>query len=149
MLVWPSYSHQAMARSLKYQGDWPTTPVPALAFDFWSLVDQSGGPDACWPWQGTRIRGGHGQVHVTGLVSMGAHRLALWLATGLVAHGRIGREAKVVRHLCHNPPCCNPAHLLLGSRSENRWDDHVRTLGVDLVRIRREVEAVLAQRVAA
>ena len=27
---------------------------------FWSLVDVSGGPDACWPWIGTTDRDGYG-----------------------------------------------------------------------------------------
>src|SRR3546814_9693388 len=31
-------------------------------------------------------------------------------------------EHQVVRHSCDNPCCCNPAHLLVGTQSENLRD---------------------------
>ncbi len=75
---------------------------------FWSHVDRSGGPNACWPWLGSRMGGGHGTMG-----KMGAHRLAFILTYGDVLPGF------VIMHLCHNPPCCNPAHLQVGSYSDN------------------------------
>ena len=35
-------------------------------------------------------------------------------------------EAIVVRHTCDNPPCCNPAHLILGQQKDNIQDMHER-----------------------
>ena len=45
-----------------------------------------------------------------------AHRLAFALAHGYWPTGRI------VRHRCDNPPCVNPAHLLVGTQAQNMED---------------------------
>jgi hypothetical protein len=79
---------------------------------FWEWVDKSGGPDACWPWTGQRNPDGYGKVTVTRR-SLRAHRRAYELATG------VEPGAQWVLHSCDNPPCCNPAHLLLGDHALN------------------------------
>jgi hypothetical protein len=62
-------------------------------------------------------RGGHcGRM-------IGAHRAA-WLVT----HGEIP-EGQEVCHRCDNPPCCNPAHLFLGSHAENVQDSFSKGRG--------------------
>lgn len=80
--------------------------------DFWDRADRSGGPDACWPWQGVRRPHGYGQFGRNGH----AHRHAYELAVESIPPGL------VVMHTCDNPPCINPAHLRLGTLMDN-WDD--------------------------
>lgn len=78
---------------------------PTLDERFWSKVDMSGGPTACWPYTGCcDLPGGYGQVRVGGHLEK-AHRVAFTLATGEIAPG------EMVLHSCDNPPCCNPSHL--------------------------------------
>jgi hypothetical protein len=84
-----------------------------------SKTDQSGGPDACWPWTGSLNNKGYG------IFSIGpgkprriflAHRLAYFLGTG------IDPGSMCVCHRCDNPLCQNPAHLWLGTKIQNLHD---------------------------
>jgi hypothetical protein len=98
----------------------------ALPFpeSFWAKVDQSGGPDACWPFCGARnqlehvtasgvtFKGGHGRFRVADQV-MVASRVAYELEKGPIPPG------EKVLHSCDNPPCCNPGHLTTGTQAQN------------------------------
>ena len=88
---------------------------------FWSRVDKSGGPDACWPWLGPRLPTGYGQVSFRGQVRA-THRLAWELTNGPIPEGE-GYHGMCVLHRCDNPPCCNAnAHLWLGTAADNAAD---------------------------
>lgn len=74
-----------------------------------------GPPDECWEWQGSRAESGHGRFWVDGRVER-AHRVAYRLFVGPIP----GTE--VVRHMCDNPPCINPNHLVSGTYVDNHQD---------------------------
>lgn len=96
------------------------TPAPGISRltveeRFWSKVDRSDDPDACWPWKPPRDPKGYGEFHVSperGKVR--AHAFAVELTTGQPCPP--GREGC---HRCDNPPCCNPRHVYYGTRQQN------------------------------
>ncbi len=65
----------------------------------------------CWEWQGTRQSAGYGL-----LGHRYVHRLAWALSNGTLPTGM------QICHHCDNPPCCNPAHLFLGTGADNAQD---------------------------
>jgi len=87
---------------------------------FWSKVDKRG-PDECWPWTTGLNHDGYGAFSYTGengrVIRLGAHRWILGHLRG--THLGPGEEAC---HSCDNPPCCNPAHLRVGSHQDNMTD---------------------------
>ena len=102
----------------------------SIAERFWTKVDRSGGPDACWPWMGHRTRQGYGQVKILGK-STPAHRVAWELTNGPIPLGdHFGTTCAC--HRCDNPPCCNPAHLFLGTMADNVADRDAKGRGVFL-----------------
>ena len=74
----------------------------------------------CMEWQGQRRKTGYGTVGFEGKHRR-THRIVLRAYRG---DPLPGMEA---RHSCDNPPCCNPAHLTWGTRSENLIDRTKRT----------------------
>jgi hypothetical protein len=79
---------------------------------FWAKVDHRG-PDECWPWMRGKFPGGYGSFWIGGRDHR-AHRIAY-----AIVHGSL---PLVGRHLCDNPPCCNPAHILDGTHADNSRD---------------------------
>lgn len=87
----------------------------------WAKVERRG-PDDCWNWTGGVTRPGshgYGRIFISYAArprSMVAHRLAWMLANGPVP------PDMEVCHRCDNPRCCNPAHLFLGTHTDNMRD---------------------------
>lgn len=82
----------------------------------------------CWNWQGMKNPKGYGCLRV--LVDKGdgpqykqqlAHRVSWMLHVGEIPAG-VGAHGTVVMHKCDNPACVNPAHLRLGTQSDNVKD---------------------------
>ena len=100
-----------------------TTPQDvAISKRFWpKVLTASGqGPDGtCWEWQAHKLPFGYGSFRMRGRIWK-AHRAAFILTIGPIPDGL------VVRHTCDNPPCCNPAHLLLGTHQDNSDDQVAR-----------------------
>jgi hypothetical protein len=84
---------------------------------FWDMMDRTAGPEACWPWLGYITAGtGYGSVQVERR-PRGAHRVAWQLH-----NGRTLTSSELVCHSCDNRPCCNPAHLWVGTSQDNIRD---------------------------
>lgn len=86
---------------------------------FWRHVDL-GNVSACWPWNGARYKAGYGRIR-RGKVQRAAHREAFAIAFGQDVPANLA-----VCHRCDNPPCCNPAHLFVGTIADNNHDRHAK-----------------------
>ncbi len=91
---------------------------PARAF--WPKVNKDGpipphqpqlGP--CWIWTGRKTSQGYGRL---GERYANIHRLSWQIHNGNIPDGLC------VLHRCDNPPCVNPAHLFLGTYTDNARD---------------------------
>jgi hypothetical protein len=83
---------------------------------FWAKI-QVAGDDECWLWTGAKHRKGYGRFKVRGKLLL-PHRIAYSLSN---------QDELIdlfICHRCDNPPCCNPNHLFLGTRSDNMKDCH-------------------------
>jgi hypothetical protein len=96
--------------------------TPKQIKQFWSRI-RIGKPEECWEWQGYRVH--HGYGHTMYMVNgkcyhPRSHRLAYYLTFGPIPEG-CG-----VCHRCDNPPCCNPAHLFVGTQKDNANDARLK-----------------------
>ena len=88
---------------------------------FWSKVNKESSNlswrgTRCWEWTGIRIPKGYGHFKAFGGRLLKAHRVAYEIEIGPIPDGML------CMHRCDNPPCCNPAHLHLGTNTENMAD---------------------------
>lgn len=89
-------------------------PTRSIADRFWEKVQKSDG-DGCWLWTASAMKKGYGQMSVPGGMAR-AHRISYELHYGPIPDGMF------VCHTCDNPRCVNPAHLWLGTNSDNLHD---------------------------
>ena len=73
--------------------------------DYWSHIDQSGGPEACWRWQMSCTADGAGRFHFHGKIRL-THNIAFFLA-----HGGAWPQKFDVLPCAALKSCCNPSHL--------------------------------------
>lgn len=94
----------------------PAVYSPAVVARFWSKVERS---EVCWLWTGAKLKR---RTHHYGLFNtprtVYVHRLAYELHYGPIPKGM------VVMHTCDRPECVRPAHLVLGTQTENIADRH-------------------------
>ncbi len=100
-------------------------------------IDYTVNGDGCWVWNWAVHPKGYASVKINGRTYK-AHRLAYELAKGPIPDGQI------IRHLCGNPSCLNPEHLLAGTQTENSRDMveagnqvHQKLMPSDAIEIRR------------
>lgn len=68
----------------------------------------------CWEWNGGKSHHGYGVCcRPSRKGSRMAHRVSWEVFVGPIPSGLN------VLHRCDNPPCCNPAHLFIGTQQDN------------------------------
>ena len=87
----------------------------------WTKIEERG-PDECWPWLASCNLDGYGHLRLNGKLER-AHRVVWFLTYGTIPEGMC------VCHHCDNPPCCNPAHLFLGTQIDNIHDRDAKGRG--------------------
>ena len=98
------------------------TPAERLAH--YTRIDPLSG---CHIWHGSINHAGYGKLNVRGK-SLAAHRLAWALKHGPIPAGMI------LCHRCDVRRCCNPDHLVLGTRGDNMADHKAKRLAVHAAR---------------
>lgn len=94
----------------------PPRPRQTVSQRFWSKVAKT---DSCWLWK-AGVNKGYGQfafsIHKHVPWMRQAHRVAWELSNGSIPAGLS------VLHRCDVPLCVNPAHLFLGTHTDNMRD---------------------------
>ena len=84
--------------------------------NFWKRINKRS-PTQCWEWTGHRMKTGYGKMHIAGKQRLATHVLFRIRTGNWVPVGRM-----ITHKECHNPPCCNPRHLRLGTHQSNMND---------------------------
>lgn len=95
--------------------------VKSAADRFWEKVDQSGGPDACWPWEGARSEDGQRAQRFRWSAEEPAIPAAQ--AAWRLAHpGEEWPSGLWALHTCDHGWCVNPGHIYPGTFEDNARD---------------------------
>lgn len=99
-------------------------PEPALTrFERFVERDPNSG---CWLWTGKLDHRGYGQFWLgPRKTSEHAHRASWKLHVGPIPPGH-GYHGTCVCHWCDTPACVNPAHLFLGTVTDNNRDTLIK-----------------------
>lgn len=89
--------------------------TPDQVSAFWSKVNITHSPADCWEWEGAKKPTGYGNVRINKQYFL-AHRVAFEL------YNKVEPGSLLVCHVCDNPSCCNPNHLMLGTVKSNAAD---------------------------
>ncbi len=73
-------------------------------------------PEKCWEWKAGKLFRGYGCFNIKYRIIQASR------ASYILTHKLIPDEEIFVCHSCDNPPCCNPAHLFLGTNASNIAD---------------------------
>jgi len=83
---------------------------------FFAKVEKT---ETCWNWKAYLNKCGYGVFRFTDKIML-AHRFSVMLS------GRSVTPWDVIMHSCDNPKCVNPAHLEIGTLSQNMTDAWAR-----------------------
>ena len=89
-----------------------TSPIP-IHLRFWEKVERKSDGE-CWEWAGSKDGKGYGTISLhRDQAPQKAHRISWEIHFGKIPEGG------VICHLCDNPGCVNPSHLLAADQKEN------------------------------
>ncbi len=107
----------------------PQKRIPTIV-RYLTKVDQSAGPDGCWPWIGAKDPDGYGifwdgtyRANGTGHYV----RVTRWTYEQFIGPIPAGRQ---VLHRCDNPSCVNPSCFFAGTEADNHADREAKGRGV-------------------
>jgi hypothetical protein len=113
--------------------------------DFFANIDTRGGDnEQCWPWIGhaSTVHKDRGYFSFEGKRWL-VYRLMYYLVYGNIPEEDAEGRQIVVRHKCDNSLCCNPVHLVLGTRAENEQDKYLNDRAGLPVAVVREIKRLL------